>query len=506
MSNLHNLELERHFFSSLIKNPEQWGEVSGFTNSQDFSRIHAAIYDIFRLQLEQNPPQAIQPVILAEVLRKHSIPLDGITPYEYLQSIELIPVGKDSCLDFAREIKRLTVRRDLISKCKSLEQDLTKGKDKSASDMIGLVDKELNDINIQYVQQDTQEIFSSLIENIEEKGNNPKDVSTFGFMGPFQSINDTFGSLCYPSAFVTVGARTGNGKSSLGFHYNTFVAEKYNIPVLHLDAGEMTIDDLQMRATCSLSGGRVPLWAIETGEWRKNKELVDIIRGEVWPKAKKIKTYYKNVSGMNPKEFISYIRRFYYNKIGRGNHLLIHWDYIKGLESIGKNTAEHQSIGYMIGDLKSLITTEITASVWTSVQNNKGGVYNGKHSDNVVDNEENLGLSDRILQQSTNAFTMRYKLPDEILKENNLFGNVMLKPLKERKLLGKNFQDMLDFVKVKEKDSYGKDTVKYKKNYFNLDNKSFCYFDKGSLKDMMQQLGKTPLKIKDNDSGNGPDF
>ena len=122
----------------------------------------------------------------------------------------------------------------------------------------------------------------------------------------------------------------------------------------------------------------------------------------------------------------------------------------------------------MIGDLKSLITTEITSSVWTSVQNNKGGIYNGKHSDQVIDNEESMGLSDRILQQSTNAFTMRYKLPDEIQKEGGNFGNVMLKPLKERKLLGKNFQDMLDFVKIKEKDSYGKDTIKYKKNYFNL--------------------------------------
>ena len=500
MSNLHNLELERHFFSSLIKNPEQWGEVSSFTSNQDFSRIHAAIFDVFRLQLECNPPKPVQPVILAEVLKKHSIPLDGITPYEYLQSIELIPVGKDSCIDFAKEIKRLTVRRDLISKCKSLEADLTKGKgkDESAQGMIELVDKELNDINIQFVQQDTQEIFSSLIENIEEKGNNPQDVTKFGFMGPFQSINDTLGSLSYPSAFTVVGARSSNGKSSLGFHYNTFVAEKYDIPVLHLDAGEMTIEDLQMRATCSLSGGRIPLWAIETGEWRKNKEFVDIIRGEVWPKVKKIKTYYKNVSGMNAKEFVSYIRRFYYNKIGRGNHLLIHWDYIKGLEAIGKNTSEHQSIGYMIGDLKSLITTEITASVWTSVQNNKGGVYNGKHSDQVIDNEENLGLSDRILQQSTNAFTMRYKLPDEIQKEGGMFGNVMLKPLKERKLLGKNFQDMLDFVKIKEKDFHGKDTIKYKKNYFNLDNKSFCYFDKGSLKDMMTALGRTKIPIRDN--------
>jgi hypothetical protein len=499
MSNLHNLELERHFFSSLMKNPEQWGEVGSFTDSKDFSEVHKPIYNVFKLQLDQNPPKPVQPVILADVIKQHSIPLDGITPYEYLQAIELIPVGKDSCMDFTKEIKRLSIRRDLISKCKAVESELVKGKDKSAEDMIGLVEKELNDVNIKYIQQDSQEIFSNLIEVIEEKGNNPQDLTSYGLMGPFESINKTLGSLSYPSAFVTVGARSGNGKSSLGFHVNTFVAEKYGIPVLHLDAGEMTVEDLQIRATASLSGGRVPLNMIETGAWRKNKQFVDIIRGEVWPRVKKIQTHYKNISGMTPKEFVSYIRRFYFNKIGRGNHLLIHWDYIKGLEAVaGKNAQEYQSIGYMVGDLKSLITTEITASVWTSVQNNKQGIYNGLDSSQVIDNENSLSLSDRILQQSTNAFTMRYKLPDEILKENNMFGNVMLKSLKERKLLGENFQDMLDYVKVTEKDQSGKSQIRYKKNYFNLESKSFCYFDKGSLRDMMVALGRTSFKPKDN--------
>lgn len=500
MSNLYNVELERHFFASLIKNSEQWGEVAGFTNAQDFSSIHQPFFNVIKLQLDQNPPKPIQPVILADVIKQHSIPLDGITPYEYLQAIELIPVGKDSCLDFAKEVKRLSVRRELVAKCDKLKSELVKEKDKSAGDMLGLVEKELNDVNIKYVQQDSEEIFSSIIEVIEEIGNNPQDISDFGYMGPFQSINDTLGSLSYPSAFVCVGARSANCKSSLGFHYNTFVAEKYSIPVLHLDAGEMTVKDLQMRATASLSGGRVPLNMIETGSWRRNKEMVDILRGDVWPRVKKIQTHYKNISGMTPKEFISYIRRFYFNKIGRGNHLLIHWDYIKGLESVsGKNTQEHQAIGYMVGDLKSLITTEITASLWTSVQNNKGGVYNGKTSDQVVDNEENMGLSDRILQQSTNSFTLRYKLPDEITKEGGAFGNMMLKPLKERKLLGKDFQEMLDFVRVVDKDREGKSKVYHKKNYFNLEHKGFCFFDKGSLKHMMESLGRASVKLKDKD-------
>jgi replicative DNA helicase len=495
MSNLYNVEIERHFFASLNKNPEQWGEVSGFMGTQDFSKIHQAIYDVYKLQLDQN--KSIQPVIIAEIIQKYSVQFDGITPGEYLQTFDLIPVGENSCLEFAKEIKRLTVRRELVGKCSKLNEELKKSQDKSAEDMIALVDKELSDINVKYFQQETEEVFSDIIEVIEERGNNPQDAASMGFMGPFESINSTLGSLSYPSAFVCVGARTGNGKSSLGFYYNTWVAEKHSIPVLHLDAGEMTKQDLQMRATCALSAGKVPLWAVESGEWRKNKEYTDIIRGEVWPKVKNIKTYYKNIAGLSPKEFVSYIRRFYYNKIGRGNHLLIHWDYIKGTESMAKNAQEYQSIGYMIGDLKSMITTEITGSVWTSVQNNKMGIYNGKTSDQVNDSEESYSLSDRIIQQCTNAFTMRFKLPDEITKESNLYGNVILKSTKERKLLGKNYQDMISFVKIQGKDSSGKNTTQYKKNYFNLAMNNFSYEDKGSLKDMVEAMGLSKIKLKD---------
>jgi hypothetical protein len=431
--------------------------------------------------------------------------LEGITPYEYLQSIELIPVAKDSAFNYAREIKRLWARRHLIQKCKKIEDELSKKQDLTGEQMVSLVDKHLTETNLQFCQQETQNIFESIIENIEEIGNDPKSVENFGYMGPFESINLTLGSLSYESAMVCVGARTGNGKSSLGFYYNTYVAEKYGLPVLHLDAGEMSVKDLQMRAVCSLSNGRVPLWAIETGEWRKNKAWSQIIREDVWPRVKKINTYYQNISGMDAKEFVSFIKRFYFNKIGRGNHLLIHWDYIKGLESIAKNTQEYQSIGYMIGDLKSLITTEIKSSVWTSVQNNKLGIYNGKDAKSVNDSEESYSLSDRIIQQCTNAFTMRYKLPEEITDEGNMFGNVILKSTKERKLLGKNFQEMLDPVRVMEKDQMGKPYPKYKKNYFNLESSNFFYRDMGSLKDMMVKMGKTPLKTGSGDD-NQPAF
>ena len=494
----YNTELERHYLSALIKHPDQWGEVAAFSDSGDFSKIHRPFFDIIKFQLEQTPRGSISPVVLADLIKKYNVTLEGISPYEYLQSMEIVPTNEKNVGEFAKELKRHTVRRELVKKCNEALEGLKDSQDKTAGEMIDIVDKTLTDINTTYFQQETEEIFSSLIEVVEERGNNPIDASQIGFMGPFDSINKTIGSLSYPSAFTVVGARTANGKSSLGFFHNTYVAERYEVPVLHLDAGEMTPKDLQMRAVCALSAGRVPLYMVKSGEWRKSKELTDIIRGEIWPRVAKIKTYYQNISKMSPKEFVSFIKRFYYNKVGRNNHLLIHWDYIKGLEAVGKNSSEHQSIGYMIGDLKSLITEQggITASVWTSVQNNKMGIYNGKSASDIVDSEESMSLSDRIIQQATNAFTMRFKIPEEILREGSAFGNVMLKSTKERELLGKNYQDMLTPVKMKLAGSQGaKPVYKMLKNYFNIQSTNFSYFDKGDLRGMVEALGQAPVKL-----------
>lgn len=501
MSNLYNLELERHWFASIIKNPEQWGEVAGFTGPQDFSQIHQPFFNVVKLHLDQNPPKSIKPVILADTIKQHGIPLDGITPYEYLQAVELIPVGEDSCLEFTKEIKRLAVRRELITKSNQVAEELKRGKDKSAEEMIGLVDKTLSDINTKYYQQPVQDIFESLIEIVEERGNNPINTEDLGLMGPFDSINKTLGSIVFPGSFTVISSRSGGGKSSLGFFYNIFLAEKYGLPILHLDAAEMTIEQLQMRAVCSLSNGRVPLWAVKSGEWRKNKEWVDIIRGDVWPRVKKIKIYFQNIGGFSPKEMVSFCKRFYYNKAGRENHLLIHWDYIKGTESVSKNASEHQVIGFMVGDMKTMITDEIKASVWTSVQANRSGIYTGKSSGELRDSEDAISLSDRIIQQSTNGFMMRYKVPDELAYEGNMFGNVKLNPVKERELLGKNYQDMLAPVKIKD----GKD-IRMVKNYFNLDTRNFYYEDKGDLRKMAEMLAKAPVKLKDDDSDQKPAF
>ena len=238
-----------------------------------------------------------------------------------------------------------------------------------------------------------------------------------------------------------------------------------------------------------MSEGQIPYWAVHRGEWRKNKEWSDLIRSNLWPRAEKMvgRMGFKNIGGMSTKDRISFIRRYYYNKVGRGNHLLIHDDYLKSVDAGNQRTPEYQSMGYYVGDQKTLITEEIIASVWTSVQNNRMGVTTGKRESEIIDSEETFSLSDRILQQSTHSFSLRPKVVEELAREMQLFGNLRLTPLKKRQLLGEHYLDMIVPVKLA--------SGKFTQNAFNLETKGFWYQDKGTLKEMLATLGQGVVNL-----------
>ena len=59
--------------------------------------------------------------------------------------------------------------------------------------------------------------------------------------------------------------------------------------------------------------------------------------------------YHYHVSNKSIDEICSIIKRWYYNKVGRGNQCIIAYDYVKLTgEKISANWAEHQAIGEKI--------------------------------------------------------------------------------------------------------------------------------------------------------------
>lgn len=492
---LYNLDIETGILALLIQDCTSYGDLSQLEAS-DFSTTNSGVFSLIKQQLDCNPQGSVTPMVLADKARGYGIKLQDLEVGEYLEALRIKYVQKSDATQLAAELKRLTVRRKLISQVDEIKKELVTRQDVPLKDMTSLVERGLSSVSTTHHLSEFTSVFETLEQVTEKRGDNPIEPEDIGYQGPFPTMTRVLGNLCVQNQMVCIGARTGNQKSAFGFFYNLHVAIKFGTPILLMDIGEMTLERIQRRAVCCLAEGRIPLWAIASGKWRESKEWTHIIRHEIWPKIRGLKFDYINVGNFSPRERISLIRRFYYQKVGRGNVFGILDDYLKGMESLGKNTAEHQSIGYYVNDMKSLITNELPAWYHTSVQNNRTGIYQGKKAEDIIDSEDQMGLSDRIIQQSDWGFILRWKHVSEIsMQSGGLFGNMKLTPVKTREALGREYEKALRPVKLP--------SGSFSQNYFNLDSKSFFFSDRGDLNMMLQTLGQTAVPMGATRQGGG---
>jgi replicative DNA helicase len=276
-------------------------------------------------------------------------------------------------------------------------------------------------------------------------------------------------------------------------HYATKVSEKYNVPVLHFDNGEMSKEELVMRQCAALSG--VPMHLIESGNWRRaGQEIVDKVRS-VWAKIKNLQFYYYNVGGMDVDSMIETLKRFYYLKVGRGNQMIFSFDYIKTTSESNAGKSEWQTVGEMVDKFKKCIQKEILEDgnpvipMITSVQSNRSGITNNRMSANVIDDESVVSLSDRITQFCSHMFILRNKTADEIQTEGTRFGTHKLINVKSRHL-GKDIAGAVEPVRIG-------DTLR--KNFVNLEFANFNIAERGDLRDIARTLdGDEELDDTDN--------
>jgi hypothetical protein len=488
---LFNPEVEANTLCILLKaGPDIWGEFH-LNDRMDWSSAHRPLWDIISLQLNTTPPGSLDPLLLSEKLKGNSVTQleGGFEIFDYLSGLTNRYVEKERAAEYARELKRLRVRRDLIAEAEATRAKLVGSPNATFEEMTTLVERGLSKVSTEYHKPDITEVMGGdFVHTIEERANNPIKPEDMLYMGPFESINRTVGPAVFPGSLSVLVARTGVGKSSLSFYWCTYVAERYNLPLLWLDAAEMTVEQLRFRAACCFSKGKVPLWAVRSGEWKQRAEWRKIMYEDVFPKAQRLRMSYKNVGGLSPREKITFMRRFYYNTVGRDNFLLIGDDYLKGVEAVGQRSAEWQAMGYYVGDVKTLVTDEIQAGYWTSLQGNRNIVTQGKKEKDIVDSgETGASISDRIIQQATTAWLMRYKVAEELARERNLFGNMVLKRAKIREGYGRDYERIARPIKLP--------GGGYCENHWNLDSHMFYYADKGLHSEALDVLGQSAVEV-----------
>lgn len=483
LNKLISLQLEKNALGGLIRNPEVFTEIEPFITPEVFAdadNIHSVIYSVARNILSSGKTDKLDKTILAQEISNLGIRFKSeLNIFDYVNAISFTQITKSATVESFKQLLKLKLCRDIYWQSQKVQQYITENTSKPIDKIIEEVDGINNEKISAFasVSSDIRNIFDDLEPMLKNIAANPPDANQF-MMGPFPTINRLYGSLLRPGNITVVAARSKAGKTSLGMFYNAYVAEKYNIPLLHLDNGEMSQEELLFRAACMFTNGKVSIHDLETGTWTKNIENKAIME-KAFARAKKIKMYYKNISGLSAHEVISLVRRFGLNKIGRDNKFIVHYDYLKPFDTSDYNNPEWKQMGHFIQDLKSFITNEWQLPIWTSLQQNRFGITTGKSLSQIQEDEGTFGISDRIAHQTSFSIILRNKVSDELAKHGNTFGNMIMRFVLSRHL-GEDWRSAVTPVEV----SKGK----YEGNYINLHKDSFCFEDRGDLRNMVVQL------------------
>ena len=453
---IHSLELEQHLLGALIRHPDQYGDVAGFIDIDDFyaddNEVHRTIFLALRQCLEKG--EQVDAVVLSERIKSFNITFSQeIDITEYIYSLSLRSVAENQVLQIAQDLKKFTIRRTIYEAAKKVG-DKVKRISPSASyaEIIDAADETFNN-QINFFDNGPDRpinIFDEMEAFIEDKGNNPQEE--YGLSGPYKRMQELYGSLLRPGNITVIVARSGVGKTRLCLDFCTKVSQMHDIPVLHFDNGEMSKEELIVRQCSALTG--VSPYHLETGLWRQLGEGAVTKVRQVFKdlREKKIKLYYYNVGGYTVDKMIAALRRFYYSKIGRGNQMIFSFDYIKTSSEFQGSKSEWQVVGEMVDKFKRTIQKDICVDgtplipMITSVQSNRSGVVNNRRAENVIDDESIVSLSDRITQFCSHMFILREKTLDERESEPD-FGTHKVIKIKARHL-GKDAHRAIDPVRM----------------------------------------------------------
>jgi len=335
---------------------------------------------------------------------------------------------------------------------------------------------------------------------VEERGNNPQEES--GLQTPYPEFNRMFGGLL-PGNIYSIISRPGEGKTTWLNDICHKTSIKNNIMALFLDT-EMSTEEIQFRMLASLSG--VPLWYIQTGNWRKDPDMCEKIR-EAWKGMENQRYFHYPVGNMSIDEVCSVIRRWYYSKVGRGNPCILAYDYIKMTgESVGKNWAEYQAIGQKIDKLKK-ISEEIGAPILTAMQQNRSGEHFNKRVSNITDDSSTAAQSDRLQWFASFVGIFRRKVPEEIALDAEEFGTHKLIAIKTR-FQGRDaagHQDIMRRTIVERVAGREVRSTKWTPNFINYDVDNFGVTEKGSLRHIIERE-RERYDISDNGAAREDDF
>lgn len=485
MSSIKDRNVERYCIASLLRHPKIIADISHIITENDFhpkSKLDRTILSVI-LDLAKKGEE-VNVFSIAQKINNVGIRFDELSGgdiIDYLDATKNIQLTEKAGIQQFKTLKTTAVAREYWEAGQRMQKTMEELHKNGASiDEIiskgdGVHGEIFNKLK-SFEDNEFEDLFGQTRSWVEERADNP--IDSFGPKGPFKRTFELYGSLVRPQNITLVGARTKVGKTTLSCYYNTKIADEDGCQILHIDSNEMSLHELMARQLCMLSDGVVPLDMLETGKWRRNPELKKIVES-LWPKVDKLsgKYHYRSIGNMSPDEICSMIRRFYMSKVGRGNYFIINYDYFKALDSFDPRGEEWKLMGYYIQKLKDLIKNDVPeASLWTSLQLNRGGITSNKAQSQIDDTENTFSMSDRLAQIASQSFILRNQTSQELVDFPGL-GNQLLIPCLTRHI-GEDRDGALNKVEMAD--------GSLRNNMIFLKNKGFCFTEIGDLNTLVK--------------------
>jgi replicative DNA helicase len=469
---LYSLELEKHFLSAVINNPQAYFDLDGLIDEKCFyNPTHSVIFSVLRNLILAD--ERFDKVILAQKIKNLGITLpDNLDVFDYINALSFLKVRPDAIKKTAQELIKCRIRRQIYQSAADIQKYIKEDNDETIDQVIANVESIFaKDISVFDVKDEIEYIYEDLENFIEEKGNNP--VEDTGLLSGFYELDRMYGSFRNKNLYCFV-SRSGEGKSTIlhDLIYNICKGND-NVEALYMDT-EMDADETKIRAACARTG--VGFWYLDNGTWRKNPTLLSQTRDGL-KNAGKPRIAYIKVGNKNIDQICSLARRWKLSKVKPGARTILCYDYIKLTgEKIGQQWAEYQAIGEKVDKLKKLAEF-LDCPLLTAMQLNRSGDNFGKTGDLVTDDSTAIALSDRLLWFSSFVGIFRRKTLDEIALDGKQFGTHKLIVVKSRRQ-GRDSAGHQDFMKREFPDG----TQKYVRNFINYTVDNFAVKECGSLK------------------------
>lgn len=485
MNSIRSALVEKHVLAGFLKYPQIYFEVSHFINEDDFSNGHKSIFSVIKGQIMNNLP--LDPVIVAEKIKNLGITLkQDFNIFDYIESIGFLKISQKSLYEACKDLKKITIRREVAETATMIAEAMENSGNLSSDEIISLADKMYNErINAYDLESNPEDLFCDIERMVEERANNP--ILETGYLTPYKIFNKMYGGL-RPGELYAWVSRPKHGKSTiLSDICSKASLINPNMQALILDT-EMQTNVIRFRIASSITG--IPMWWLETGNFKNNKELLAKWNSKKSELVKaQGKVQHLQVAGKPVSEIESIVQRWYLGQVGRGNPAIVVYDYIKLTGEIEKGKQEYQLIGDKVDRLKEL-SVRLNIPILTACQLNRS-------AENGADDSSAIAQSDRLQWFAAYVGIFRRKTLEEQAEDGAQFGTHKMIELASR-YQGQHAHGHNDLVRVMENNR-----PVYRKNFisFNVDN--FHVEEKGTLQDIVNHQNGVNVNIFDRPN-NGP--